>query len=154
MCGICWGHQTIALVFGGEVVDMAMPELGVTEVTLTAAGERFFKPQQEALTTCATSPPTTLRVQQHHRREVSVAPPEFVHLAADNQIFLSPNNNILTIQSHPEKDAQTAKLRIGDVRRWFPEGVGTEDEVIKRMELPHDGLAIWERILRWALEEG
>lgn len=27
LCGICWGHQTISLVFGGEVVDMVIPEV-------------------------------------------------------------------------------------------------------------------------------
>ncbi len=27
LCGICWGHQTISMLFGGEVVDMEMPEV-------------------------------------------------------------------------------------------------------------------------------
>jgi len=27
LCGICWGHQTISLLFGGEIVDMGMPEV-------------------------------------------------------------------------------------------------------------------------------
>ncbi|KAK5659610.1 hypothetical protein OQA88_814 [Cercophora sp. LCS_1] len=26
MVGICWGHQTISLLFGAEIVDMATPE--------------------------------------------------------------------------------------------------------------------------------
>jgi len=28
LCGICWGHQTISMLFGGEVVDMEQPEVG------------------------------------------------------------------------------------------------------------------------------
>lgn len=27
MCGICWGHQTVARVFGGRIVEMAVPEV-------------------------------------------------------------------------------------------------------------------------------
>jgi len=27
ICGICWGHQTISMLFGGEVVDMDAPEV-------------------------------------------------------------------------------------------------------------------------------
>lgn len=27
LCGICWGHQTISLLFGAEVVDMDIPEV-------------------------------------------------------------------------------------------------------------------------------
>lgn len=30
MCGICWGHQTIALLFGGEVVEAERPEVRKT----------------------------------------------------------------------------------------------------------------------------
>lgn len=27
LCGVCWGHQTISRIFGGEVVDMDYPEV-------------------------------------------------------------------------------------------------------------------------------
>lgn len=27
LCGICWGHQTISMLFGAEVVDMETPEV-------------------------------------------------------------------------------------------------------------------------------
>jgi hypothetical protein len=27
ICGICWGHQTISLLFGAEIVDMETPEV-------------------------------------------------------------------------------------------------------------------------------
>lgn len=27
ICGICWGHQTIARLFGGDIVDMETPEV-------------------------------------------------------------------------------------------------------------------------------
>jgi GMP synthase-like glutamine amidotransferase len=27
ICGICWGHQTISLLFGGQVIEMDTPEV-------------------------------------------------------------------------------------------------------------------------------
>jgi GMP synthase-like glutamine amidotransferase len=27
LCGICWGHQTISMLFGAELVDMEIPEV-------------------------------------------------------------------------------------------------------------------------------
>lgn len=30
LCGICWGHQTISMLFGGEVGDMEVPEVCVS----------------------------------------------------------------------------------------------------------------------------
>jgi glucosinolate gamma-glutamyl hydrolase len=27
LCGICWGHQTISMLFGAELVDMETPEV-------------------------------------------------------------------------------------------------------------------------------
>ncbi|KAK4234466.1 class I glutamine amidotransferase-like protein [Achaetomium macrosporum] len=147
ICGICWGHQTISLLFGAEIVDMETPELGVTEAKLTPAGRRFFSRQ---------SGDGVLLLQQHHRRAVASPPRGFYELLGGNQCFLSHNNAILTFQGHPEKDAQCAKLRIRDATRWF--GIDPDDQTAlayfeRAMERPDDSAEIWTRILEWAGEK-
>ncbi|KAK3323005.1 class I glutamine amidotransferase-like protein [Apodospora peruviana] len=154
MCGICWGHQTISLLFGGEIVDMEKPELGVTEATLTPTGRRFFSHNHKNTTT-KNNETGVLRMQQHHRRAVGVKPKGFYELLAGHQSFLSHNNAILTFQGHPEKDARAAKLRVKDAARWFGTDVSDDHAVgdlVRQMEMKHDGTEIWERILRWARE--
>ncbi|KAK4163888.1 class I glutamine amidotransferase-like protein [Cladorrhinum sp. PSN259] len=174
MLGICWGHQTLSMLFGGEVVDMEVPELGVTESKLTPTGTQFFS------SNCSASPKRfshsnsnshaletaggqglggILRLQQHHRREVGTAPKGFHEILANNQSFLSHNNAILTFQGHPEKDARCAKLRIGDAARWFQ---GTESggdhaammgRIQRDMERQHDGAEVWRRVFEWVKEK-
>ncbi|KAK3681780.1 class I glutamine amidotransferase-like protein [Podospora appendiculata] len=147
LCGICWGHQTISMLFGGEVVDMEHPELGVTEAKLTPHGRRFF----------ASSGNTHLRLQQHHRRAVGVRPNGFDELLAGHQAFLSHNNAILTFQGHPEKDARAARVRVRDAARWY--GTDMEDsravgDLLLKMEVEHDGAEVWRRVLAWVGEGG
>ncbi|KAG7291321.1 hypothetical protein NEMBOFW57_001334 [Staphylotrichum longicolle] len=146
LCGICWGHQTICQLFGADLVDMEIPELGVTESKLTPAGRRFFSRQHGN---------GSLFLQQHHRREVRNAPRGFTELLVGSQSFLSHNNTILTFQGHPEKDARCAKLRLRDATRWF--GVDEDDKLAlayyeRAMERQHDGADIWRRVLEWAKE--
>ena len=96
---------------------MAVPELGVTETRLTELGRRFFfSPEGEKKEV------EVLRLQQHHRRAVAPdkPPPKgFYELLEGNEALLSHSGTILTFQGHPEKDAETAKLRIRDAARWF-----------------------------------
>ncbi|KAK4097612.1 class I glutamine amidotransferase-like protein [Parathielavia hyrcaniae] len=146
LCGICWGHQTISMLFGAELVDMETPELGVTEAKLTPAGRGFF-PRQGG--------DGVVLLQQHHRRAVGTPPRGFSELLVGNQSFLSHNNTILTFQGHPEKDARCARLRIRDATRWF--GVEGDDNaalayIEQAMERPHDGAEVWGRVLEWARE--
>ncbi|ORY63401.1 class I glutamine amidotransferase-like protein [Pseudomassariella vexata] len=147
--GICWGHQTISIVFGGEVVDMDVPEMGVTCVNLTDKGRSFFRH--------TSSSTGMVRIQQHHRREVARAPEPFVQLAQGNQVLMHENGNILTLQGHPEKDAQTARLRMHDTTRWF--GFDSVDEkawskLETQIGMEHDGAFLWSRILDWVREPG
>ncbi|KAI0128976.1 class I glutamine amidotransferase-like protein [Xylariales sp. AK1849] len=144
--GICWGHQTVARVFGGEVVDMDIPEMGVATLTLTDEGRAFFP---QAATT------GEILLQQHHRREVAVPGEGFVQLAEGNHILINEKSTILTIQGHPEKDAQTARLRMHDSMRWF--GYDALDEkawakLETQIEMEHEGGLIWDRIFEWVRE--
>ncbi|KAI2630632.1 class I glutamine amidotransferase-like protein [Hypoxylon sp. NC1633] len=145
--GICWGHQTISRVFGGKVVDAAYPEMGVATINLTEAGRRFF-PEAAA--------PGSFKLQQHHRREVAVAPAGFVRLAHGNQCLLSESNTILTFQGHPEKDAEAARLRMHDSMRWYGFDAALDEKAWARLQelifMEHDGPAVWSRILRWVGE--
>ncbi|KAK1833644.1 class I glutamine amidotransferase-like protein [Podospora conica] len=154
LCGICWGHQTISMLFGGEVGDMDVPELGVTESKLTPLGQRFFHHHYTRLGHGGGGA-GTVRLQQHHRREVRSPPKGFHELIAGRQAFLSHSNAILTFQGHPEKDARTAKLRVRDAARWYGMDVGDAramGELVGRMEVEHDGLEVWRGILRWVGE--
>ncbi|KAI1282349.1 class I glutamine amidotransferase-like protein [Xylaria sp. FL0933] len=147
LLGICWGHQTISSVFGGKLVDAAVPEMGVASVELTIKGRHFFH-EAAAL--------GSFKLQQHHRREVAVAPYGFTPLALGNQCFLSESNAILTFQGHPEKDAETARLRLHDSARWFGFDAISDEKAWARlvmlMETPHDGEMVWRRVFEWVRE--
>lgn len=120
--------------------------MGVATVNLTEEGRHFFS---EATGT------GSFRLQQHHRREVAKPAPGFIQLALDNQCLLNEENTILSFQGHPEKDAETAKLRMHDSLRWF--GFDSVDEkswakLQQLMDLEHDGEMVWRRILAWVKE--
>ncbi|KAI1310876.1 class I glutamine amidotransferase-like protein [Xylaria venustula] len=147
LLGICWGHQTISNVFGGKLVDAAVPEMGVASVELTPRGRDFF--YEAAMT-------GSFKLQQHHRREVAVAPYGFTPLAHGNQCFLSESNSVLTFQGHPEKDAETARLRLHDSIPWFGfDAISDETawaHLVMLIDTPHDGEMVWRRIFEWVRE--
>jgi hypothetical protein len=122
--------------------------MGVTSLHLTEAGREFFP---HAATT------GTVNIQQHHRREVAKAGDSFIQLAQGNQVLLNEKGTILTLQAHPEKDAETAKLRMHDSTRWF--GFDSVDEkswakLQSQIDMAHEGEAIWKRIFEWVREPG
>ncbi|KAI0476866.1 class I glutamine amidotransferase-like protein [Xylaria cf. heliscus] len=149
LLGICWGHQTISTVFGGQIVDAPVPEMGVASVNLTSEGRDFFHEAADL---------GSFKLQQHHRREVAVGPHGFTMLAHSNQCFLSESNTILTFQGHPEKDAETARLRLHDSVRWFGFDALSDEKAWAQLEMmintPHDGEMVWRRIFEWVRESG
>lgn len=132
-------------------------QLGVTDSKLTSAGLRFFNDR---------GPPSTagekggkekssLRLHQHHRRQLVSTPPNFHQLLANNECLLSDDNSVLTFQGHPEKDAKAAKLKIRDAARWWGWDLNEQkvvEEVKGLMEREHDGNRVWERVLEWVWE--
>jgi len=122
--------------------------MGVASVNLTADGRSFFH-EASAL--------GYFKLQQHHRREVAIAPEKFSQLAHGNQCLLSESKNILTFQGHPEKDAETARLRLHDTMRWFGFDALSDEKAWAHLQMlmdtPHDGEMVWRRIFQWVREE-
>ncbi|KAK3391844.1 class I glutamine amidotransferase-like protein [Sordaria brevicollis] len=156
--GVCWGHQTLGMVLGEgktEVGEMGRPELGVTDSKLTPAGVRFFNDRKPLSIAKEKGTKTSLRLHQHHRRQLTSTPPNFHQLLANNECLLSDDNSVLTFQGHPEKDAKAAKLKIRDAARWWGWDLSDEkkvEEVKEIMEREHDGNWVMERVLEWVWE--
>jgi GMP synthase-like glutamine amidotransferase len=72
--GICLGHQLLAEALGGKVTPMTKPEVGVTTINLTTAGQAdiIFSGFERSFETL-----------QWHGAEVSVLPSEAVVLATN-----------------------------------------------------------------------
>ncbi|EKG12106.1 Glutamine amidotransferase type 1 [Macrophomina phaseolina MS6] len=146
LVGICWGHQAIHVALGGKLIVMEEgPELGVTALSLTRDGSEFFDFAKDKA-----------RVDMHefHRRKLAEHAPGFVPLAENKEIFKSPDNRILTFQGHPELSAKLAQAALADSPAYSQTFSSEQLAAIsKRMEADHDGVAIFERIVRWIGEK-
>jgi len=140
--GICWGHQTISILFGGVVANMDGPEIGVTTITLTAEGEKIFPFAKGG----------KLRIHEFHRRDVKSPGKGFVALAKGSQSFVNESNTIMTFQGHPELNEELAKTLLAHTPSYMGLDDAKGEEFLKRMEQDHDGIKIWERILQWIKE--
>jgi len=140
--GICWGHQTINVTFGGLVANGPALEIGVSEVKLTAKGKEMFPFATEG----------RLDMHEYHRREVKTPAKGFTALAAGNQSFLNDANTIMTFQGHPEMTENVGKTMLQDTPSYMELPAMELYEISEKMELPHDGMKLWKRILEWVGE--
>ncbi|EPE29118.1 Class I glutamine amidotransferase-like protein [Glarea lozoyensis ATCC 20868] len=142
--GICWGHQTINIAFGGTVGDSDHAEIGVYPVTLTPNGQTFF--------TTSLPSETHYNIHQFHEREVKTRGKGFIALAENNQCFVNAANTILTLQGHPEMSVELSKMLLEDVPKYLDVEEVERKALEDRVEREHDGMAIWKRIVRWTGE--
>lgn len=120
--GSCWGHQMIAVAFGGEVIhDSARAEIGCGFVSLTASGRRdpLF----------ADFPPS-FRVNMGHHDRVTRLPEDSVELAYNDsqrfQAFRMKGSPMYGTQFHSELDAERERERLFAYRAYYDEVASDE----------------------------
>jgi len=114
--GSCWGHQFLARVLGGEVInDESRAEMGTHEVFLTSNGK-----EDSLLSTL----PDFFLAQMGHQDRVSVLPSTCVELAnskiAPYQSFKVKDKPVYGTQFHPELSAANEKKRLEAYRDAYP----------------------------------
>ena len=104
--GICYGHQIIAKIFGGQSVVRASrtPEIGWVEIRQTKPN-----PVLEGL-------PTRFYTFESHVEEVVHAPKGFVATAESErcaiQAYYAKGKPVFGVQFHPEKNAEEGQASI------------------------------------------
>jgi GMP synthase-like glutamine amidotransferase len=142
--GICWGHQTMCVSFGGKVGNReGGAEVGVTPIILTDKGKKMLP----------FAGGDKLMIHEYHRREIKVPAKGFVALAEGNQMFMNERKTVWTFQGHPEMNAELAKSLLADTPAYMGVGGEEREELGRRMERWHDGVNIWKNILEWVGEE-
>ena len=107
-------------------------------VALNDAGSAFFAkwlPSAEKL-----------NIHEFHEMEVKNVGRGFTALAESNQI------TILTFQGHPEMDAGLSTLLLNETRQYGGRDEAEREETRRRINSPHDGDAVWKRIMHWSEE--
>ncbi|KAH7350745.1 class I glutamine amidotransferase-like protein [Rhexocercosporidium sp. MPI-PUGE-AT-0058] len=141
--GICWGHQTTCVSFGGSVGSMeGAAEIGVTRIALTAEGKKMFPFTSDG----------HVRLHEFHAREIKAPAEGFVALAEDNQSFLNESNTIMTFQGHPELNEDLAKALLAHSPAYMGVNGDSKGALLERAGVDHDGVRIWARILEWIRE--
>lgn len=116
----------------------------MTPIALTSTGSSFF----------SSFLPSTEKYNIHefHEREVKTPGKGFIALAEDNQSLVNAANTILTFQGHPEMYAELSKLLLQGMPQYMGVDAGEKETLEVKITNPHDGIAIWKRIVQWAGE--
>lgn len=97
--GVCFGHQLVATVFGGEVTRMPERELGYRHITLDRPGDSLFEglPADPTVFLC--------------HEDTVVTPPPNATILASNETGIQAmrlGKNV-SVQFHPEVDGEHAQ---------------------------------------------
>ncbi|KAK7415936.1 hypothetical protein QQX98_005509 [Neonectria punicea] len=150
LAGICWGHQVICWAMGGKIGWNRQGDVvGVQEFRCTEAGVKFFGLDKGGAKS------GNLALHKFHKRSIATPPPSFTALAEDHEVLLSSDNKMITFQGHPEMTNFVAK-GILDADDGAYTGSATEaqvKEMYARFELPHDGVPVPHRLIKWLDEQ-
>lgn len=119
--GICFGHQLVAQMKGGDVFgDTVQGKVGTHEVHLTPEGkkDKLFEQLPELFT-----------AQYAHRDSVTEQPADAVLLATGPSCRFSAlryGSSVYTMQFHPELTASNFIARLKTPNGYLPEGVQPE----------------------------
>ena len=116
----------------------------MTPITLTSAGSSFFTPYLPSTEVC--------NIQEFHEQEVKTPGKTFIPLAEENQCLVNAANTILTFQGHPEMSAELTRLLLRDVPKYMGRNAAEKKALDMKIDSPHDGTALWKRIVDWAGE--
>ncbi len=120
--GVCLGHQLLGDALGGKVALMKQPEVGLTQVKLTAAGQR--DPILEGF-------PSEVESFQWHGAEVAVPPEGSTVLAANVACPVQAirwGRHAYGFQYHCEMEASTVEnwARIPEYKASLTKALGVE----------------------------
>jgi len=136
--GSCWGHQFLARVLGGTVIDDASAsEVGTFDIELTDAG------REDPLFSAT---PKVFPAQLGHKDRIGILPDALVELARSRrcpyQAVRIPGKPVYGTQFHPEMTASQLRQRL-DVYRdeYLPDPEEYEALVNNLRPSPHaDGI--------------
>jgi GMP synthase-like glutamine amidotransferase len=149
LLGICFGHQLIARVFGGDSGRAKQWEVGCRRLSMTPAfytllDELELKEFEE----------TKFAIYESHQDQVKVLPGCAELLASSPKCPIEMYRigcNVLCLQGHPEWEHTFAKNLLLARKPTFPEEIQTD--LVESLEYCPTKLA-WQRILRaWCKAE-
>jgi len=138
LLGIGYGHEVIAMAFGGEVVhDPSLREIGSVNMSLTEIGkaDRIFKHL-----------PETFRVQIGHNHSVNKAPAGAVELLSSEKVccegFAFPDESIYALQFHPELDHADVVIRLQFYQRKYSTDASEVETIVSGLRHSPDATKI------------
>ena len=142
--GVCFGHQMLANMYGGEVKrDEAQSKSGTFEVALTAEGKRdqLFKHL-----------PPTFMAQYGHKDSVTKLPKGAKLLAKGKRCrfaALRYGESTYTMQFHPELTAEQAAKNLNTLSGYLPKGVTDASAVVHASPEASKLIPLWiEKVVK------
>ncbi len=138
LLGIGYGHEVIAMAFGGEVVrDPSLREMGTIRMRKTDTGvqDPIFK-----------NLPDRFSVQIGHNHSVNNAPAGAIDLLFSEKIccqaFTFPDEPLYAFQFHPELDHPDVVIRLQFYSRKYLDESENIDEITKNLRHSPDAAKI------------